>query len=196
MIRLRRLLAFAGLLTLVPALAHAHPGHDGHELTWDFQSGFLHPLSGWDHLLAMIAIGLWAAQLGGRARWLLPAAFVGTMALAAAVGSAGFAFSCAEQGVAASVLLLGLLVATSTRISVGVGMTLAAGFAAFHGLAHGAEMAPGANAMGYGAGFIFATVLLHAVGLGLGAIAKESAPRAARWVGCAIAVSGIVLLAG
>ena len=73
MIRSRQLVCLAALSAVFPALAQAHPGHDGHELTWDFQGGFLHPLSGWDHLGAMIAGGLWAAQPGGRARWRVPA---------------------------------------------------------------------------------------------------------------------------
>jgi hypothetical protein len=87
--RFLALAAFALAAFALPVLAHAHPGHDGHELTWDFTSGASHPLLGWDHLIAMVAVGLWAAQLGGRSRWLLPVAFVGVMALGAAAGHAG-----------------------------------------------------------------------------------------------------------
>ena len=131
----RRFLTLAAALAVVP-WASAHPGHDGdHDFNWDFSGGLVHPLSGLDHLLAMIAVGLWAAQLGGRARWLVPAAFVGVMALGAALGHAGMNFSGMEQAIAASVLVLGLLVARSVRLPVAAGMALVGVFALFHGLA-------------------------------------------------------------
>jgi len=142
MIRLRRLAPLAIAFLALPVLASAHPGHDGHELTWDFSGGFAHPLSGWDHLLVMIAVGLWAAQLGGHARWLVPAAFAGVMALGAALGEEGVTFPGIEQGIAASVLVLGLLIAAAVRLPVTAGAALVGVFAIFHGLAHGAEMPP------------------------------------------------------
>jgi len=178
-----------------PFSAFAHPGHDGGELTWDFNTGFAHPFSGWDHLLAMIAVGLWAAQLGGRARWLVPAAFVVALTVGAALGRAGVNFSGVEQGIAASVFVLGVLIATTARLPVAAGMALVGLFAIFHGLAHGAEMPATNGALGYGFGFIAATALLHAAGLALGTFGARVSVRAAKFSGWAIAASGVALLA-
>jgi urease accessory protein len=176
--------------------AAAHPGHDGdHGLTWDFTGGALHPLGGLDHILAMVAVGIWAAQLGGRARWALPAAFVAAMSAGAGMGAGGISFGWMEQAIAASVLALGLLVVTATRLPLVAGVAVAALFAIFHGVAHGAEMPASAGAVGYGAGFLAATALLHAAGLGLGLLAE----RAPKWVrqtaGAGIAIAGGWLLA-
>ncbi len=190
-----RLLGALSLLLAAAPLAQAHPGHEGDGFTWDFSGGFAHPLSGWDHLLAMIAVGLWAAQLDGRARWLVPSAFVGVMALGAALGHAGLMFPGVEQGIAASVLVLGLLIATTVRLPVAAGMALVGIFAVFHGLAHGAEMPATAGGLSYGAGFILATALLHAAGVGLGMMAARFSANAAKLAGWAIAASGVVLFA-
>jgi urease accessory protein len=181
-----RLALLGALPLLFPVLAQAHPGHD---LTWDFSGGFAHPFSGWDHLLAMTAVGLWAAQLGGRARWFVPAAFVSVMALAAAGGHFFGAIPGTEQGIAASIFVLGLLIATNARLSVAAGMMLVGGFAVFHGVAHGAEMPATAGGFSYGMGFVLATALLHAVGLGLG-FALKTRPTVARLAGGAMAVVG------
>jgi len=183
----------AALLSALPSLALAHPGHEGHDFGWDFSAGLAHPFSGWDHLLAMIAVGLWAAQLGGRARWLVPASFVGLMALGAALGEAGLAFAGLEQGIAASVLALGLLVAGAVRLPVAAGMALVGLFALFHGLAHGGEMPASAAGLNYGFGFIAATALLHAAGLGAGALAARRSTLLPRLAGGAIAVSALLL---
>jgi len=183
------------ILLALPALAQAHPGHDGHELTWDFSGGFAHPFSGWDHLLAMIAVGLWAAQLGGRARWLVPAAFVSVMTLGAMLGHTGVIFLGVEQGIAASVLVLGLLVAAAVRLPIAAGVALVGVFAIFHGFAHGAEMPATAGALRYGAGFVVATALLHAAGVGLGVLAARTSANATRYAGWAIAASGVLMFA-
>jgi urease accessory protein len=183
------------ILLALPALAQAHPGHDGHELTWDFSSGFAHPLSGWDHLLAMIAVGLWAAQLGGRARWLVPAAFLGVMTLGATLGRTGLIFPGVEQGIAASVLVLGLLIAAAVRLPVVAGMALVGVFAIFHGFAHGAEMPATAGGLLYGAGFVVATALLHAIGVSLGVLAARTSVNVTKFAGWAIAASGVALFA-
>jgi urease accessory protein len=190
----RRLLALAVALAVAP-WASAHPGHEGHDFTWDFSGGLAHPLSGADHLLAMIAVGLWAAQLGGRARWLVPLAFVGVMALGAVLGHAGLTFSGIEQGIAASVLVLGLLIARSVRLPVTVSMVLVGIFALFHGLAHGAEMPATAGGLSYGAGFIAATCLLHLIGIGLGTLAARHSDKLATYAGWGIAAAGVVLFA-
>jgi urease accessory protein len=185
-------LALLGTLPLLfPVLAQAHPGHD---LTWDFSGGFAHPLTGWDHLLAMTAVGLWASQLGGRSRWLVPAAFVSVMALAAVFGHFYGAIPGTEQGIAASILVLGLLIATAARLPAVAGMAVVGCFAVFHGVAHGAEMPATAGGFGYGVGFVLATTLLHAVGLGLGAVLKTR-PAVARIAGGAAAVVGGLALA-
>jgi len=191
-----RRLPLALAATLLPLVAQAHPGHPGHDLEWDFTAGLAHPLSGLDHLLAMVAVGLWAAQLGGRARWLVPSAFVTMMALGAALARTGLVLPGVEPFIAASVLILGLLIGTAARLPVSAGMALVGVFALSHGFAHGAEMPGTTGVPSYGAGFIFATILLHAAGLGLGALAARSASvRATNYAGWAIAACGAVMIA-
>jgi urease accessory protein len=184
------------LLSALPLIASAHPGHaGGHDFGWDFSGGFAHPFSGWDHLLAMIAVGLWAAQLGGRARWLVPAAFVGVMTLGAVLGHGGHAFAGLEQGIAASVLVLGLLVASAARLPLAGGMGLVGLFALFHGMAHGAEMPATAAGLEYGIGFVLATALLHAAGVGLGMLGARRSTLISRIAGVGIALAGVIMLA-
>ncbi len=183
-------LAFASL----PALAQAHPGHDGHELTWDFGAGFAHPFSGADHLLAMIAVGLWAWQLGGRARWMLPAGFVFVMALGADAGRSHFIYPASEQMMAATVLVLGLLIATAAQLPLAAGVAVTGIFAFFHGAAHGTEMT-GNHAFASAAGFLLATAVLHLAGLALGKWSPRISVGATRLAGGAIAAAGIFLLA-
>jgi urease accessory protein len=178
---------------LVPAVASAHPGH---EVVWDFNGGFLHPLSGIDHLVAMLAVGLWAAQLGGRSRWLVPLAFVSMMAVGGVLGRTGFVIPGTEQAIAASVLVLGLFIAIAVRPPVALGSALAGVFAIFHGVAHGAEMPATAGAMAYGAGFVLATACLHSVGLGLGLLMGRLSANAARFAGWAVAACGVALFVG
>jgi urease accessory protein len=190
--KLTRLLALAAFV--VPVLAHAHPGHEGHELTWDFTSGAIHPLSGWDHVLAMMAVGLWAAQLGGRSRWLVPAAFVGVMTLGALLGHAGFAFAGVEQGIAASILILGVLIAGAVKLPVRACMAIVGAFALFHGVAHGAEMPATTSGLSYGIGFVASTIFLHAVGLGLG-LGLRNEEKMARFAGGAVAIAGVLAFA-
>lgn len=171
-------------------IASAHPGHaDG------LLSGLAHPLLGADHLLAMVAVGLWAYQLGGRARWQVPASFVALMSVAAIAGMAGFALPLVESGIAASLLVLGLLIAFSVRTGPAFGAGIVALFALFHGGAHGIEMPLNATAWQYGLGFVLATVALHGIGLMLGkGLARHG------WMvragGMAIAASGAWLMAG
>ena len=117
------------------SIAQAHPGHGGGLL-----AGIAHPLFGLDHVLAMVAVGVWAFQLGGRARWLVPASFVALMAVACGAGIAGVALPLVEAGIATSVLVLGLLIAFAVRVTPAFGAGIVALFAIFHGHAHGAEM--------------------------------------------------------
>ena len=154
----------AASLALAPTLAFAHPGHEGAGLI----HGFLHPLGGFDHIIAMVAVGLLAARLGGRALWLVPASFVVTMAVAGVAGSAGVGLPYVETGIALSVVALGAIVALRLTMPVAAAMGLVAFFAIFHGYAHGAEMPETASGLAYGLGFVTATALLHGIGIGLG----------------------------
>jgi urease accessory protein len=188
-----KLVLLLGLVLTLPVFAHAHPGHDGHDLTWSFGTGFGHPLSGWDHLLDMLAVGIWAARLGGRARWLVPAAFVSTMIMGAVFAQSGLALPGIEQGIAASLLILGLFITFAVQLPVTLGMGLVAFFALFHGWAHGAEMPVTNRGFSYGAGFVIATALLHAAGLGLG-ITLQKQPLLGRLAGGAVATAGVLAL--
>ncbi len=180
-------------LILVPALAQAHPGHGAA----GFTHGLVHPLNGWDHLLAMFAVGLWAAQKGGRALWALPAAFLGVMTLGGALGMAHVQVPFVEQGILLSVLVLGVLIAAAVRLPLALGMAMVGLFALCHGLAHGAEMPENAAGFAYGAGFVLATALLHACGIAAGLFAKSVASRqwapVVRFAGAAIAMGGLML---
>lgn len=186
--------ALAAAFTLAAPAVWAHPGHPGH----GFDQGLAHPFGGLDHMLAMIAVGLWAAQIGGRARWGLPAAFLGFMLVGGALGVAGVPMPAVESGIAASVLVLGLLVATAARVPVGSGSILVALFAVLHGHAHGTELAGAASAWTYAAGFTIATALLHACGLGAGSALARRAGMGGlvRLSGGAIAAAGLLMSLG
>jgi urease accessory protein len=160
-------------------------------------AGFAHPFAGLDHILAMAAVGLWAVQIGRPALWLLPAAFALAMAAGALMAMGGIAPPGIETGIAASVALLGLLVALACRPRVKVAAGLVMLFALFHGQAHGGELPPGADVLAYGFGFVLATALLHAIGLGIGLLLRLPRGKpAVRAAGGAMAVAGVVLLLG
>jgi urease accessory protein len=191
-------LRLPALFALLPLVAQAHPGHDGDHgggLAWDFTGGFGHPMGGWDHLLAMVSIGLWAAQLGGRARWAVPASFVLALALGAGLGAGGHVFLGLEQGIAASVAVLGLLIVSSARLPLWAGMGVAAGFALFHGMAHGVEMPADASGLAFGTGFATATILLHLAGLGLGNLVSRAPSWVCRGAGLGLMTAGAWMLA-
>jgi urease accessory protein len=172
--------------------AFAHVGDHSH---MSFTEGLLHPFSGLDHVLAMVAVGLWASQLGGRALWLLPLTFPVVMAAGAALGISGVALPWVEIGIAGSVMVLGAAVALALRPSLAVSIPLIGLFALLHGYSHGVELPASASALSYGVGFIAATLVLHAIGIGLGLLAGRIPVRfAARTAGGAIAVLGVVLL--
>jgi len=189
---LNRLSALVLLSSMVPVAAWAHPGHDGHDFTWDFSSGFLHPFTGWDHLAAMAAVGIWAALAGGRARWLLPVSFLVSMTAGAGIAGS-FAIPGTEQAIAASLFVLGLLVAGAIRLPLASGIALTAAFAFFHGVAHGAEAPSGSTAATFGIGFLMATALLHGMGLLLGG-ALRSDPRLRQIAGAGVAAAGILAI--
>jgi urease accessory protein len=174
--------------------AFAHPGHHFQGVA----GGMAHPLGGIDHLLTMIAVGLWAAQLGGRALWMVPCAFVALMAGGGALGMTGLHLPLLESGIAVSVLVLGLMIATATKAPLYASVTLVGLFALFHGVAHGAELPADASALSYSAGFVLATAALHGVGMGLGLLAKNlmSSRVLFRTAGAAISLCGLLLLAG
>lgn len=175
------------VLSAVAAPVCAHPGHDLPGA--GFIAGFVHPWLGFDHLLAMIAVGIWAAQLGGRARLLVPAAFVSVMGLGAAGALAGFVPPHIEAGIAASLFVLGLFVAAAGRLPVAAAMVLSASFAFCHGAAHGSELPAFADPLRFGTGFVLATALLHGAGLGIG----YAAQRRGQWLARA---AGMLTMAG
>lgn len=152
------------LVALAAPAAWAH-GQGAHTHDAGLIAGMLHPLSGLDHLLAMVAVGLWAAREGGRAPWLLPASFVAAMGVGAALGTAGIVFAGLEGGIALSVLMLGLLVALRRHMPLPLAAGLTGLFALFHGMAHGQEMPLAASPWGYALGMLAATALLHGVGV-------------------------------
>ena len=184
-------------VALAPAIASAHTGIGA---TTGFLHGFWHPIGGIDHVLAMVAVGLFAAQLGGRALWAVPATFVAIMAAGGTLGMAGVALPAVEVGIALSVLVLGLVVLAGRRWPLGLAMALVAVFAVFHGHAHGSEMPVDASGLSYGLGFMLATALLHlagiGLGIGLGRLAATEGGRLTQASGAAIALAGVVLLAG
>jgi urease accessory protein len=190
---MKKLVLPVAALLLVPTLAQAHPGHD----VTGFSHGFAHPLGGLDHLLAMLAVGLWAAQMGGRARWAVPATFVTVMSLGGMLGMMGLHLPMVESGIAASVLVLGLLIALSARLPLAAAMPLVGLFALFHGYAHGAEMPASVSGFEYAAGFVLATAGLHAAGIALGmGIQRVTSAPLVRFAGAAIAITGVVLALG
>jgi len=184
----RLTLAAAILLAAMPE-ANAHPGFGPHT---GFPGGLAHPFSGWDHLLAMLAAGYWAAQM--RSRVAVAAVFLGSMVAGAVAGHWTGAVPGLEQGIAASVFALGLLIALRARVTVPAAAAWVGAFAFLHGAAHGAEMPATAGAMAYGCGFVLATALLLTAGVAAGSLAARL-PREGRSApGWAFAAAGLVLL--
>jgi urease accessory protein len=183
-------LSIAALAIAAPAEAHTF-GAAGAGLA----QGLVHPFAGLDHLLAMVAIGLWAAQQGGRALWLVPASFVLVMAVGGALALAGIDVPLVEPAIALSVLVLGLAVAAGLRVPMAAGMALAGAFALFHGHAHGAELPMAATPWAYALGFLAATAALHGIGLAIGRMLTSPAgARLVRFGGAGIAAAGLVFL--
>ena len=189
----RMTLALAALAaTTAPALAHLNPEEHG-----SFMAGFSHPLFGLDHILVMVAVGLWAAQIGGKALWAVPTAFVTTMAIGFGLALSGIDLPFVEPAILASVVALGLLVAMAVKLDTAMSAAIVAVFALFHGHAHGGELGA-AGAWQFGIGFVIATALLHAAGIGLGlGIARLSGGAiASRIIGGLTALAGLVLAFG
>ena len=193
--RLARILpaVLPAAVLLLPQAALAHPGHG---VAMGADAGFLHPLAGADHVLAMVAVGLLAALRGGRALWALPAAFLALMSVGAGLGMAGFPLPYAETGIALSVVAFGCAAMVGLRAPVALLAALVGVFAVFHGYAHGKEMPETASGLSFGLGFLAATALLHAAGIGLGIGAtRVGATRAAPAFGAGVAAAGLALLA-
>jgi urease accessory protein len=178
------------MLTPATALAHREVGQ-----ATGFLSGFEHPISGLDHVLAMIAVGLWGAVLGPPAIWVLPVAFPVMMAFGGLMGLLGFPLPGVEIGIAVSAVVLGAMVLAQLRPPLWIAAALVAFFAIFHGHAHGRELPEGTNALLYSLGFVVATGLLHAVGILLGEAHRWSAGRqAVRAAGGGVALAGLFFL--
>lgn len=184
-------LLFVVVGVLLPSFSYAHVSIGG---SGSFMHGFAHPLSGLDHACAMLAVGLWAAQMGGRFMWVVSLAFVGLMALGSILPMLDISLPYVEQGIVLSVLLLGVLIAASIRLPLWLGSSMVGLFALWHGHAHGTGIPTLGYSMAYALGFMLATASLHIVGivfgLGMQRLTRESAVRAA---GASIALCGVYL---
>jgi urease accessory protein len=187
----RSWLAAATLLALIePALAHT-----GTDTVFGFKTGFLHPISGPDHLVAMVAVGLWGAQLGAPAIWVLPITFPLVMAMGGVIGVIGVPVPFVETVIALSAVGLGLVVALRLRPPLWAAAVLVAVFAIFHGYAHGRELPGAADPVGYGVGFVVATGLLHLAGILIGTVTNRPlGAQAVQACGAAIACAGLFFL--
>jgi len=187
-------LTLAGALLPAAALAHTGIGVAG-----GFAHGFWHPIGGLDHVLAMVAVGAFAVRLGGRAVWLVPAAFVAMMAAGGFAGMERIQLPFVEIGIAVSVVVLGLSVAFQWKLPVAAASALVGLFATFHGHAHGSEMPVDASGLTYAAGFMLATASLHVAGIGVGLAVGRIGDRsrlALQASGGAMALAGVALLGG
>lgn len=193
----RRLARMAGGLALLATsgVALAHPGHPGHDAASSFLAGFVHPLTGADHLCAMIVVGLWSALTSKRV-WLAPIAFVAMLAAGGLLGMSHWvALPGVEPMIAVSLLVLGLMLATRAKLPGWAGAAVVGAFAIFHGFAHGAELPAEASAMHYLAGFLLATGLLHGIGIGAGVALRHRTAWVPRLLGAGVLAFGASLLA-
>lgn len=195
-----RHLSAAAAALAVATVANAALAHTGAAGTSGLAAGFVHPFAGIDHILAMVGVGLFAWMLQGRALWLVPAAFVGMMAVGGVLGAAQIGIPMVELGIALSILVVGALVALGKSIPVAAAMAVVGMFAIFHGHAHGTEMPAAMSGLSYGLGFMVATATLHAMGIGIGAAIGSATARHGRLVartgGAAIAVLGLAVIGG
>jgi urease accessory protein len=186
-----RLRLSVAALIFLPSFAYAHTGAGEAN---GFLYGFMHPASGLDHICAMLAVGIWAAQMGGRSVWVVPLTFVGVMALGGALPMLDIGLPFVEQGIVLSVLLLGVLIAASIRLPLWLSSGMVGLFALWHGHAHGAEMPALASGVGYALGFMLATALLHVAGIAFGlSMQRLSRERMVHATGAGIALCGMYL---
>ncbi len=189
--RAQLILVVGAMLSAAPALAHTGESGGG------FISGLAHPIFGPDHVVAMVAVGLWGAFLGMPAIWLLPVVFPLVMALGGVLGIIGVPMIAVETGIATSAIVLGLMVALAARPPLWAAAVLVGAFAIFHGYAHGKELPDGANAVAFSAGFVIATGLLHLCGIAFGLLTHWPTGRyAVRAAGGVIALVGVAYLSG
>jgi len=185
-----RRLALLAILVSAPALAHEQSGQAA-----GFVTGLLHPISGFDHILAMVAVGLWGAQLGRPAIWVLPVTFPMMMAVGGFLGLIGVPIPGVEVGIALSALVLGVMVAGAFRPPLWAAMLLVGAFAIFHGHAHGTELPPGESGLTYSIGFVVATGCLHGVGITIGLLHRWPwGAIALRGAGTVVALGGVFFL--
>jgi urease accessory protein len=183
-----------GASLLMPGMALAHTGEG---IAGGFVSGFVHPVLGWDHVVAMVAVGLWGAFLGAPAIWLLPIIFPLVMAFGAALGVIGLPIPAVETGIASSAVVLGLLILMAARLPLWLAGVIVGVFAIFHGYAHGTELPAAANPFAYGVGFVIATGMLHLIGIAFGLLARWPAGvYAVRAGGAVISLVGLAFLFG
>lgn len=191
----KRFLLAVAMFAVSVAPASAHTGHGG---AMTFMAGLGHPIGGLDHILVMVAVGMFAAFLGGRAVWLVPAAFIAAMVAGGLLGYSGVAIPLVEPAIAVSVLAMGLALAFGLKLPTAGAMGLVAIFALFHGHAHGSEGAAMASFLPYAIGFVVATATLHiagiALGLGLDRVETAQGAKLRSAVGAAGALAGVVLL--
>jgi urease accessory protein len=195
---MKRLVQFVVFsIWFLPTAASAHVGIGN---TSGFLHGFLHPLSGLDHQLAMILVGIFAYQLSGRALWAVPLTFVSVMAIAGLLGVMSVTIPFVEAGIAFSILVLGAIVAFQVKTPVAVAMGVVGLFAIFHGHAHGSEMPTDVLGLEYGFGFMLATTFLHACGIGIGMLIgmsnKPLGQNVFRFIAWSVSLAGIALLFG
>lgn len=187
-------LAIAAILI---AFASAVSAHEGTGISGGFFSGFMHPILGWDHVIAMVAVGLWGAFLGSPAIWVLPVVFPLVMAFGGALGVMDVPIPAVETGIAASAIVLGAMVAFAVRPPIWVAAIIVGAFAIFHGHAHGTELPSAANPLAYSLGFVIATGLLHLCGIAFGLVVRWPAGRiVVKAGGGLIAVAGVGFLTG
>jgi len=186
---------FVAFLVFAPAATLAHPGHYG---VGGLAHGFVHPVTGIDHVLAMIAVGVLAAQYGSRALWLVPMSFLVAMGVAGAIGMAGIPLQIVEVGIGLSVVVLGLMIAFQIEPPTSVAEVVVGFFALFHGYAHGSEIPNGRAGLSFAVGFLIATALLLGAGVGLGLLLQRRtlSQRLIQASGRAMALVGIAVLAG
>lgn len=183
---------FAFSTTSVPALAHTGDGYGG-----GFVAGFTHPILGWDHVAAMVAVGLWGAFLGAPAIWILPVVFPLVMAFGAVAGIIGIPVPAVETGIALSAVVLGLMIVFAVKPPIWIAAVIVGSFAIFHGYAHGTELPATVNAFAYAVGFVISTGLLHLIGIAFGLLVKWPAGRVAvRGAGGLISLAGVAFLTG
>jgi urease accessory protein len=187
---------FISLLLLL-IYAGAASAHEGAGITGGFASGFMHPVLGWDHVVAMVAVGLWGAFLGYPAIWVLPVVFPLVMAFGGALGVMGIPIPAVETGIAVSAIVLGAMVAFAVRPPIWIAALIVGSFAVFHGHAHGTELPAAANPLAFSLGFVIATGALHLSGIAFGLLVRWPAGKVAvRAGGAVIALAGAGFLTG